>query len=67
MPDKDKQKYKVLVGINYPGLRGEKRANEGAVVDDIPEADIAGLLRAHVIEKYKPPKDKADTEKDGEE
>ena len=39
-------KYRVLRGLNYPdGKGGEKRAEEGDVVEDLPEKDARWLER----------------------
>lgn len=44
-------KHRVLVGINYPdGKGGEKRAEEGDVVDDLPAGAVKGLLDTGMIE-----------------
>lgn len=51
MPKSDKAtavQYRVLVGINYPP--GNRRANPGDLVDDIPPASVADLLVLGVIE-----------------
>lgn len=48
----EKQKYKVLIGINYD----DKRAEPGDVVDDIPEKSLKWLLEQNVIEPVKPSK-----------
>lgn len=45
-----KQQYRVLVGIDYPGKKGEKRAEAGEVVDDIPASGLEGLLAAGAVE-----------------
>lgn len=39
--------YKVLVGLDYAG----KRAEAGAIVDDIPSRSVAWLLDQGLIEK----------------
>lgn len=44
-------KYKVLVGLNYPTPKGEKRAEPGDVVDDIPKKSVGWLLRQECIEE----------------
>jgi hypothetical protein len=56
------KKYRVLVGMNWPGADGEdeRRAEIGDEVDDLPEGSIEGLLAAGAIEHVKPgrkPKD----------
>jgi hypothetical protein len=51
MPKSEKAtepRYRVLVGINYPP--GNRRANVGDVVDDIPAASVPDLLTLGVIE-----------------
>jgi hypothetical protein len=40
-------KYRVLVGINYPP--GDKRAEPGDVVDDIPPSSIGWLVRDGIV------------------
>lgn len=42
--------FKVLIGINYPTKGGEKRAEPGDVVDDIPKVDQKWLLEHGAIE-----------------
>lgn len=42
-----KTKYRVLSGIDYLG----KRAEAGAIVDDLPRGSVAWLLRDGIIEK----------------
>lgn len=39
--------YKVLVGLDYAG----KRAEAGAIVDDIPSRSVAWLLEQGMIQK----------------
>lgn len=39
--------YKVLVGLDYAG----KRAEAGAIVDDLPSRSITWLLDQNLIEK----------------
>lgn len=41
--------YRVLVGINYPP--GDKRAEPGDIVNDLPDYAIKGLLEQGVIER----------------
>lgn len=57
MADKDQPagKHRVLVGINYPP--GNKRAEPGDIVDDLPAYAVSKLVNAGVIE---PVEDKAD-------
>ncbi len=45
-------KYRVLVGLNYPTPRGEKRAEAGDVVDDLPKKSLEWLLRQGHVEEY---------------
>lgn len=45
-----RQKYRVLVGINYPP--NDKRAEPGEVVDDIPPSSIRWLLQDGIIEEF---------------
>ena len=47
-----KKKYKVLRGLNWPGVRAEP----GEVRDDIPEKSVSWLLEDKAIEEYKPRK-----------
>ena len=47
-----KEQYRVLVGMNYPP--NDKRAEPGDVVDDIPPASAAWMLRDGAIEKVGP-------------
>lgn len=42
-------KHKVIVGLNYPVLGEEKRAEPGECVDDLPEKSIPWLLRQGCI------------------
>lgn len=44
----ERQRYRVLVGINYPP--GNRRAEPGDVRDDIPPGSIRWLLRDGIIE-----------------
>lgn len=44
-------KYRVLVGINYPTSKGEKRVEPGDIVADLPQKAVAGLVEQGVIEK----------------
>lgn len=46
-------KYKVLIGLNYPTKQGEKRAEIGDIVDDLPEKSVPWLLRQGCIEECK--------------
>jgi hypothetical protein len=59
-----RQKYRVLVGINYPP--NDKRAEPGAIVDDIPPSSIGWLLRDGIIEKIEAPPAAAETQKGGD-
>ena len=49
MAAKAKERYRVLVGINYPP--GDKRAEPGDVVSDLPDHSVKDLLRQGVIEE----------------
>ena len=64
--EKELPRVKVLVGFNYPGVRGEKRANEGdlVLVAELPPTSVGWLLREHVIELYEPPVAGEDSDKD---
>lgn len=44
-------KYRVLTGLNYPGKGGEKRAEPGDVVTDLPAKSVDWLLDQGLIEK----------------
>lgn len=44
-------RQRVLVGLNYPdGKGGEKRAEPGDVVDDLPDASVKSLTAGGFIE-----------------
>jgi hypothetical protein len=44
-------KQRVLVGLNYPdGKGGEKRAEPGDIVDDLPERSVKGLQKNGYVE-----------------
>lgn len=45
------QSYRIVRGVNYPSGAGEKRAEPGDVVDDLPEESIGWLLDDGAIEK----------------
>ncbi len=49
----DKQRYRVLVGITYDEDR--KRAEPGAIVDDIPAKSIGWLVKQRIIEPVPEP------------
>lgn len=52
MSGKKKGGHLVLVGINYPDPKnpdGEKRADAGDVVYDLPSRAVAGLIEAGII------------------
>lgn len=49
----NKQRYKVLNGLNYPP--NGQRAGAGSVVDDIPAASIPWLLEQGHVEKTTAP------------
>lgn len=51
-------KYRVLKGIDYPP---NKRAEIGAVVDDLPAASVKWLLEIGAIEESSKPVTKAET------
>ena len=36
--------FEVVTGLNYPGKGGDKRAEPGDVVDDLPAKSIEWLL-----------------------
>lgn len=55
------EQYRVLVGINYPP--DNRRAEIGDVVDDLPDYAIADLLKAEVIAKAEPARQKKDVTK----
>lgn len=58
-------KHRVLIGINYPdGAGGEKRAEPGDVIDDLPDKAIKALEADGVITK---PSAKATGAEDGED
>jgi hypothetical protein len=42
--------YRVLVGLNYPGPKGEVRREPGDRADDIPPESADWLLEQGVIE-----------------
>lgn len=54
-----KTKYRILMGVDYLG----KRAEAGAIVDDLPRGSVAWLLRDGIIEKL----DKSDKSETVEE
>lgn len=43
-------KYRALAGINYPGKSGEKRAEAGELVSDLPTKSVKWLLDGGYIE-----------------
>lgn len=47
------KRYRVLTGINYKpkGATVEKRAEVGAVVDDLPPASVGWLLAQRIVEE----------------
>jgi hypothetical protein len=57
-------KYRVLIGLNYPP--GDKRAEPGDIVDDIPPGSAGWLLDAGAIEEIGKEKKKSapDAEKE---
>lgn len=44
-------KYKILTGMTYPTPKGEKRAEPGDVVSDLPAKSVEWLLRQGHIEE----------------
>lgn len=56
--------YKVLVGIDY----GDKRAEPGDFVDDVPKTSVKWMLEQGILEEVEKPKVSKTTrvEKDGE-
>lgn len=46
--------YRAIKGINYPP--GNRRANPGDVVDDLPAASIKSLLAMGAIEEVEEPR-----------
>lgn len=48
-------KYLALVGLNYPGKGGERRAEAGDVVDDLPPASVAAFLADGAIQAVAAP------------
>ncbi len=43
--------YRVIVGIDYPTGKGQKRAEPGDIVDDLPKKAIEWMLPAGIVEK----------------
>lgn len=44
-------KYRVVIGLNYPdGKGGEKRAEPGETVNDLPLTSVSWLLEQNCIE-----------------
>lgn len=43
--------YRVLTGMDYPTTKGNKRAEPGDVVDDLPRKSVGWLLSQGHIEK----------------
>jgi len=58
---KSKPKYRVLIGLNYPP--GDKRAEPGDIVDDIPPGSLGWLLDGGIIESVG--KESAEQEEEG--
>jgi hypothetical protein len=52
-----KRKYRVTVGLNYPGKGGEKRAEPGDVVTDLPAKSLKWLVDQGVVEAVAAPDD----------
>lgn len=45
------KRYRVLAeGLNYPAGDGERRAEHGDLVDDIPDKSLPWLLKQGLIE-----------------
>lgn len=51
-----KPRYRVLKGINYPP--DNRRAEPGAIVDDLPDYSIRPFIHAEVIELVEEKEDK---------
>lgn len=47
------KRYEVLVGVNYPTKQGEKRAEPGDVVDDLPAGSVQWLVAQGVVSPVK--------------
>jgi hypothetical protein len=47
----EKRTFIVVTGINYKTPDGEKRANPGDKVDDLPKRSIAWLKRQKIIKE----------------
>ncbi|UBU11604.1 hypothetical protein [Nonomuraea gerenzanensis] len=47
------KQYRVLAGLDYParGRGGERRAEPGEVVEDLPKTSVAWLLEQGAIEE----------------
>lgn len=43
-------KYRALIGLNYPTKSGEKRAEAGELVTDLPTKSVQWLLDGGYIE-----------------
>jgi hypothetical protein len=51
--DDEKRSYVVVTGINYKTAKGEKRANPGDKVSDIPSRSVRWLVEAGAIKEMK--------------
>jgi hypothetical protein len=51
--DDEKRSYVVVTGINYKTAKGEKRANPGDKVNDIPSRSVRWLVEAGAIKEMK--------------
>lgn len=50
-------RYRALVGMNYPGRRGEVRVEAGEVAEGLPRDAVARLLEQGYIEPVKEDED----------
>lgn len=55
------RKYRATTGINYPGRRGEKRADPGDIVSDLPSTSLDWLLSRGYVERV------SDSDEEGDE
>jgi hypothetical protein len=51
--DKKARTYVVVVGMNYPTPSGEKRAEPGDKVKDIPSKSVRWLVESGVLKEVK--------------
>lgn len=49
-----RQAYRALNGLNYPGRKGEVRADVGDIIEDLPASAIPDLLAQGDIEAVTP-------------